>query len=98
MKWSKLHIYTLKEAPADAEIISHKLLVRGGFIKKLAPGIYTYGNLLVRSLRKFENIIREELNKRNCIEVLMPVVHPQALWEETGRWNEMGDGLSSFGS
>ncbi len=96
MKWSKLHIYTLKEAPADAEIISHKLLVRGGFIKKLAPGIYTYGNLLVRSLRKFENIIREELNKRNCIEVLMPVVHPQALWEETGRWNEMGDGLLKF--
>lgn len=96
MKWSKLHIYTLKEAPADAEIISHKLLVRGGFIKKLAPGLYTYGNLAVRSIRKFENILREELNKRGCIEILMPVVHPQALWEETGRWSEMGDGLLKF--
>ena len=57
MKWSQSHIYTLKEAPADAEIPSHKLLVRGGFIKKLAPGIYTYGNLGLRAVRKFESII-----------------------------------------
>ena len=96
MKWSQTHIATLKEAPADAEIPSHKLMVRGGYIKKLAPGIYTYGNLALRAIRKFENILREELNKRGCVEVLMPVVHPQELWEETGRWSEMGDGLLKF--
>jgi prolyl-tRNA synthetase len=96
MKWSQTHIATLKEAPADAEIPSHKLMVRGGYIKKLAPGIYTYGNLALRAIRKFENILREELNKRNCVEVLMPVVHPQELWEETGRWSEMGAGLLKF--
>jgi prolyl-tRNA synthetase len=96
MKWSQCHIYTLKEAPADAEIISHKLLVRGGYLKKLAPGIYTYSHLLLRSLRKFQDIIRRELDKRGCTEVLMPVVHPSALWEETGRWAEMGAGLLKF--
>lgn len=96
MKWSKSHICTLKEAPSDAEIISHKLLIRGGYMKKLAPGIFTYGNLGLRAIRKFENIIRDELNKRNCIEVLMPMVHPRELWEETGRWSEMGDGLLKF--
>ena len=96
MKWSQTHIFTLKEAPADAEIPSHKLMVRGGFIKKLAPGIYTYGNLGLRAIRKFENIIREELNKRNCIEVLMPMVQPRELWEETNRWSEMGAGLLKF--
>jgi prolyl-tRNA synthetase len=96
MKWSKAHISTLKEAPSDAEIISHKLLIRGGFMKKLAPGIFTYGTLGLRAIRKFENIIREELNQRNGLEVLMPMVHPRELWEETGRWNEMGDGLLKF--
>ncbi|MNK11955.1 Proline--tRNA ligase [compost metagenome] len=96
MKWSKSHVYTLKEAPQDAEIPSHKLMIRGGFMKKLAPGIFTYGNLGLRAIRKFENIVREELNKRNCVEVLMPMVHPRELWEETGRWNEMGEGLLKF--
>jgi prolyl-tRNA synthetase len=96
MKWSKSHIYTLKEAPTDAEIISHKLMIRGGFMKKLAPGLYTYGNLALRAIRKFEAILRDELNKRDCIEVLMPVVQPRELWEETNRWSEMGDGLLKF--
>lgn len=96
MKWSKAYIYTLKEAPSDAEIISHKLLIRGGFMKKLAPGIFTYGTLGLRAIRKFENVIREELNKRNCLEVLMPMVQPREIWEETGRWNEMGEGLLKF--
>lgn len=96
MKWTKSHIYTLKEAPADAEIISHKLLVRGGYMKKLAPGLYTYGHLALRAIRKFENIIRDELNKRHCVEVLMPMVHPRELWEETNRWSEMGAGLLKF--
>lgn len=96
MKWSQTHVYTLKEAPADAEIPSHKLMVRAGFIKKLAPGLYTYGNLALRAIRKFENIIREELGRENAIEVLMPVVHPKELWAETNRWNEMGAGLLKF--
>jgi prolyl-tRNA synthetase len=85
MKWSQSHIFTLREAPADAEIESHKLLVRGGFIKKLAPGIFTLQNLALRSVRKIERIIREELDKRGCTEILMPVVQPQELWAETGR-------------
>lgn len=96
MKWSKAHLYTLKEAPSDAEIISHKLLIRSGFLKKVAPGIFTYGTIGLRAIRKFENIIREELNARDCQEVLMPMVHPRELWEETGRWSEMGDGLLKF--
>ena len=85
MKWSQSHIFTLRDAPADAEINSHKLLVRGGFIKKLAPGIFTLQNLALRSIRKIERIIREELDKRGCTEILMPVVQPQELWAETGR-------------
>jgi prolyl-tRNA synthetase len=96
MRWSQGYIYTLKEAPSDAEIPSHKLLVRGGYIKKLAPGIYTYGNLALRAIRKFENILRQELEKKGCIEILMPMVHPRELWEETNRWTEMGAGLLKF--
>ena len=96
MRWTKTHIFTLKEAPADAEIPSHKLMVRGGFIKKLAPGIYTYGNLALKAIRKFENIIREELESRGCTEILMPMVQPRDLWEETNRWTEMGAGLLKF--
>lgn len=96
MKWTKTHLYTLKEAPSDAEIPSHKLLVRSGFIKKLAPGLYSYGFLALRAIRKFENIIRQELNKDGAIEILMPVVHPKEIWAETNRWSEMGDGLLKF--
>lgn len=96
MKWTKTHIYTLKEAPSDAEIPSHKLMVRSGFVKKLAPGLYTYGALALRAIRKFENIIREELAKEDAIEILMPVVHPKEIWAETNRWSEMGDGLLKF--
>lgn len=93
MKWSKLHLYTLKEAPSDAEIPSHQLMIRAGLIKKLAPGIFTYGTLGLRAIRKFENIIREELNASGAQEILMPMVHPKELWSETNRWNEMGEGL-----
>jgi prolyl-tRNA synthetase len=96
MKWTKTHLFTLKEAPSDAEIPSHKLMVRGGFIKKLSPGLYSYGFMGLRAIRKFENIIRDELNKIDCIEILMPVVHPKELWSETNRWNEMGAGLLKF--
>lgn len=96
MKWSQTHIYTLRDDPADADIPSQALMVRAGTIKKLAPGIYTYGTLALRALRKFENIIREELNKVGCTEVLMPMVHPKEVWQETNRWQEMGDGLLKF--
>ncbi len=96
MKWSKSYLYTLKDAPADAEIPSHQLMVRAGLIRKVAPGIYTYGNLALRAIRKFESIVREELNKRGCQEVLMPMVQPAELWRETNRWAEMGDGLLKF--
>jgi prolyl-tRNA synthetase len=90
MKWTKTHLFTLKEVPSDAEIPSHRLLVRGGYIKKLAPGIYSYGPLLLRSIRKFETTIRRELDKRGCVEVLMPMVQPREIWEESGRWQTMG--------
>ena len=96
MKWSQTHLFTFKEAPNDAEIASHQLMVRAGLIKKLGPGLYTFGTFALRSLRKFEAIIREELEKAQCQEVLMPMVHPRELWEETGRWSEMGDGLLKF--
>ena len=71
-------------------------MVRAGLIKKLAPGIYTYGSVFLKSLRKFENIIREELGKYGCVEVLMPMVQPKELWSETNRWVEMGAGLLKF--
>lgn len=96
MKWTQTHLFTLKEAPSDAEIPSHKLMVRAGLIKKLAPGMHTYGNFALRAIRKFENIIREELDNRGCTEILMPMVHPKELWEETNRWEEMGAGLLKF--
>ncbi len=96
MKWSSGYLFTLKEAPADAEIPSHILMVRGGYMRKVAPGIFTYGPMLLRSIRKFENIVREELNKRGAIELLMPMVQPRELWEETGRWSEMGEGLQKL--
>ncbi|MFN3455054.1 MAG: proline--tRNA ligase [Pseudobdellovibrio sp.] len=96
LKWTETHLFTLKEAPSDAEIPSHKLMVRSGFMKKLAPGIYTYGAIGLRAIRKFENIIREELHKARGVEILMPMVHPRELWEETNRWTEMGAGLLKF--
>lgn len=96
MKWSQAFIYTMKESPAEAEIPSHKLLIRGGYIKKLAAGIFTYGPLALRSIRKFEQIVREEHEKGGLSEILMPMVQPRELWEETGRWSQMGDGLLKF--
>lgn len=96
MKWSQAHIFTLREAPADAEIKSHQLMVRGGYIRKLGPGLYTYQHLCLRSIRKVEKIIREELDARGCTEVLMPMVQPQEIWEESGRWNTHGAQLLKF--
>jgi prolyl-tRNA synthetase len=94
MRASKFFISTLKEAPADAEVISHRLMVRAGMIKKLAAGIYSYLPVGLRSIRKIENIIREEMNRAGAIELLMPVVQPAELWMESGRWFKMGPELA----
>lgn len=96
MKWSQSHIFTLRDDPADADIPSQALMVRAGMIRKVSPGIYTYGTLALKAIRKFENIIREELGKISCNEILMPMVQPKELWEETHRWEEMGAGLLKF--
>jgi len=94
MRASNFFISTLKEAPADAEVISHRLMVRAGMIKKLAAGIYSYLPIGLRSIRKIENIIREEMNRASAIELLMPVVQPAELWMESGRWFKMGPELA----
>jgi prolyl-tRNA synthetase len=93
MRASRFFISTLKEAPSDAEIISHKLMMRAGMIKRLGSGIYTYMPMGLRVIRKVENIIREEMNRAGAIELLMPVVQPAELWQETGRWDKMGPEL-----
>ncbi len=93
MKASQSFLVTLKEAPADAEVVSHQLMVRAGLIRKLSAGIYSYLPLGLRVIRKVENIIREEMNRAGAIELLMPIVQPAELWQETGRWEKMGPEL-----
>jgi prolyl-tRNA synthetase len=90
MRVSKFFISTLKEAPSEAELISHRLMVRAGYIKKLASGLYTWMPLGLRVLRKVEAIVREEMNRSGGIELLMPAVQPAELWQETGRWDVFG--------
>ena len=96
MRWSRYYIPTLKEAPADAEVVSHKLLVRAGMIRKLTSGIYTWLPLGLRALEKAKNIVRREMNAAGACEVLMPMVIPADLWIETGRWEKFGDQLLRF--
>ena len=93
MRASAFHISTLKEAPNDAEITSHQLMMRSGLIRKLAGGIYNYMPLGLRVIRKIENIIREEMNAAGALELLMPVVQPAELWVESGRWEQYGPEL-----
>ena len=93
MKASQFFISTFKEAPADAEIASHQLMMRAGMIKKLGAGIYTYMPMGLRVIRKVEAIVREEMNRAGAIEVTMPVIQPAELWQETGRFDKMGDEL-----
>ena len=93
MKMSKLFVQTLRENPSDAEIISHKLLARAGYIKKLTSGVYSFLPLMQRVLKKIENIIREEMDAAGAQELLMPFVQPKELWEESGRWNVYGKEL-----
>jgi len=93
MFWSKIFIPTLKDSPQDAEVISHQLMLRAGMIRKVSSGIYTWLPLGLKVLRKIENIVREEMNQSGAQEVLMPMVHPKELWEETKRWEKMGPEL-----
>lgn len=90
MKWSEIYIPTLREDPAEAEIVSHKLLVRAGYIRKLAAGIYNYLPLMQKVLLKITNIVREEMNHAGAQEILMPVLHPAEIWQASGRWEIMG--------
>ncbi len=90
MRVSQFFISTLKEAPAEAELVSHKLMLRAGLIKRLGSGLYTWMPLGLRILRNIENIVRKEMNQSGAIELLMPAVHPAELWQETGRWDVFG--------
>ncbi|MBY6105155.1 proline--tRNA ligase [Ferrimonas balearica] len=90
MRTSQTLISTMKETPSDAEIVSHQLMMRAGMIRKLAAGLYTWLPSGLRVLRKVENIVREEMNRAGAVETLMPVVQPADLWQETGRWDDMG--------
>ena len=90
MRARQFFISTLKEAPADAEVLSHSLMLRAGMIRRLAAGIYTYMPIALRSIRKIEAIIREEMNRSGAVELLMPIVQPAELWMESGRWQKMG--------
>jgi prolyl-tRNA synthetase len=90
MRASRFFISTLKEAPSDAEIVSHQLMLRAGMIKRLGSGIYTYMPMGLRVIRKVEAIVREEMNRSAAIELLMPLIQPAELWQETGRWDKMG--------
>jgi prolyl-tRNA synthetase len=93
MRASQFYVSTLKEAPADADVVSQQLMLRSGMIKKLAAGIYSYLPLGLRSIRKIEAIIREEMNRAGAIELLMPVVQPAELWMQSGRWDKYGPEL-----
>ncbi|HYG22875.1 MAG TPA: proline--tRNA ligase [Verrucomicrobiae bacterium] len=93
MKWTKTFIPTLKETPAEAEIVSHKLLLRAGLIRKLTGGLYTFLPLGLRALRKVEQIVRQEMNRAGAIEVLMPALQPPEIWQQTGRYETAADVL-----
>ena len=96
MKWSQLFIPTLREDPAEAELISHKLLVRAGYIRKVAAGVYNYLPLMQLVLQNISKIVREEMNRKGAIEILMPVLVPAELWQESGRWDSYGKELMSM--
>ncbi len=96
MRTSRYFLATLKEAPADAELVSHKLMVRAGLIRRLAGGIYTWMPLGLRVVRKVEAIVREEMNRAGAIELFMPAVQPAELWQESGRWRKYGPELLRF--
>ncbi len=93
MRVSQFFISTLKEAPSEAEVVSHKLMLRSGLIKRLTSGVYTWMPLGLRVLRRVENIIRDEMNRSGAVELLMPAVQPAELWQESTRWDQYGPEL-----
>jgi len=93
MRLSRFHLHTTKETPADAELASHRLMLRAGMIRKLAAGLYTWSPLGLRVLRKVENVVREEMDRAGALELQIPTVQPRELWEETGRWEKFGGQL-----
>ena len=96
MRVSQFLLSTLKETPAEAEVVSHRLMLRAGLIRQLARGIYTWMPLGLRVLRKVERVVREEMNASGAIELVMPAVQPAELWQESGRWVEYGPELLRF--
>src|SRR5210317_2559930 len=96
MRYSELLLPTLKETPTEAEVVSHRLLLRAGFIRKLSSGVYTYLPLGLAAIRKVEQIVREEMNRAGAQELLMPMVQPADLWRESGRWQKYGSELLRF--
>jgi len=91
MFWSQLYVPTLRETPAEAEVVSHQLLLRAGYVRQLAAGIYNYLPLAQRSLLKIQQIIREEMDAIGAQEMLLPALNPAEVWKESGRWDVMGD-------
>ncbi|HUY84863.1 MAG TPA: proline--tRNA ligase, partial [Steroidobacteraceae bacterium] len=96
MRLSQYPISTLKEVPAEAEVVSHRLMLRAGMIRRLAAGLYTWMPIGLRTLRKVERIIREEMDRAGALELSMPTVQPAELWQESGRWNAFGPELLRF--
>src|SRR5215813_8150535 len=96
MRLSHYPINTLKETPAEAEVVSHQLMLRAGLIRRLAAGLYSWLPLGLRSLQKVERIVREEMNRAGAFEMVMPVVQPAELWQESGRWQQYGPELLRF--
>src|SRR5690348_17985178 len=93
MHWSTLFIPTLREVPAEAEVVSHQLLLRAGYIRQLSAGIYNYLLLAQRSLLKIQQIVREEMNAIGAQEMYLPALNPAEIWQESGRYDIMGDNL-----
>jgi prolyl-tRNA synthetase len=90
MRFTQFGLTTLKEVPADAEIVSHQLMLRAGLIRRLASGLFTWMPVGLRVLRKIEDVVREEMNAAGALELLMPAVQPAELWQESGRWDQYG--------
>ena len=93
MRLSRFHLHTTKETPADAELVSHQLMLRAGMIRKLASGLYTWSPLGLRVLRKVETVVRQEMDRAGALELQMPTIQPRELWQETGRWEKFGGQL-----
>ncbi len=91
MRWSQFYLFTTREVPNDAEVVSHQLMVRAGMIRKAAAGIYTYLPLGWRSIMKMMDIVRREMDAAGAVELMMPAIHPAELWKETDRWDVFGD-------